>query len=67
MLDYKKIEDDEYHSKRILTKILKERRTGRKKFIPDEFKKDFLLKSQNNQELNEFQRRFTSDFGNERL
>jgi hypothetical protein len=35
-LDYKKIEDDEYFSKRIISKILKERRNKRKPFNPDD-------------------------------
>ena len=59
VLDFRKIEDDEYQAKRIITKILKERRAGRKAFVPDEFKKDFLSSTQNNQEVAEFQKRLS--------
>jgi hypothetical protein len=41
-LDYKKIEDDEYLSKRINLKILKERRNKRAEFLPEEFKSAFI-------------------------
>jgi len=42
VIDYKKIENDEYFSRRIITRILKERRNQRPKFDPDHFKRDFM-------------------------
>lgn len=46
-------------SKRINTKILKERRTKRKQFNPDSLKQQFVHELSNNEEVNEYQRRVT--------
>lgn len=42
VLDMHKIEDEEYFAKRIITRILKERRNKRVKFDSDHFKREFI-------------------------
>lgn len=54
VLDYKKIEDDEYFARRIITKIMKERRKGRQPFDPDFFKRKFINDAFNSNEVVEF-------------
>lgn len=60
VLDFAKIEDEEFVSKRILTKILKERRNKRPKFDSDRFKKEFLAQSNQDEEINDFYKRGNS-------
>jgi hypothetical protein len=60
-LDYKRIEEDEFFAKRIITKILKERRNKRKVFNPEEFKSSFVGSLSKNEEVSEYQRRMTNE------
>lgn len=57
VLDYKKIEDEEYYSKRIIIKIMKERRNKRPKFDADVLKRDFIKGSGNDEEVIEYYKR----------
>jgi len=58
----KKIEDEEFISKRISIKILKERRNKRVKFEPEEFKKAFINEFSKSEEMSEYHRRVTHQF-----
>ena len=59
MLDYKKIEDEEYMAKRIIAKIMRERRNKRKDFKAEDLKQDFAQNLSTNEEVSEYQRRIT--------
>lgn len=58
----KKIEDEEYHAKRINIKILKERRNQRPQFKPEEYKKVFMNEMEGNEEVTEYHRRVTNNY-----
>jgi hypothetical protein len=55
--DYQKIENDEYFARRIITKILKERRNKRAKFDPDHFKRLFMAQIESDKDMNDFYKR----------
>ena len=58
-LDIKKIEEDEAISRKILTRIYKERKNKRVEFNPDQLQMQFLKGLNVDEEASDYQRRIT--------